>query len=340
MSGGKSPPPSKTREKLAITIDHQTNPSMRLLNSPNLLSLLILGFVVLVAGAYGYVTYTQRPEMEHYPVDPGYGFPFDFEKPEQVVDLPEELTEISGLTSWYSDEQVLAVQDEDGKLFVVDIQTGEISETFSFGKNRDYEGVTRNGDKIYVLESDGKVHYLDYVEGIKEYKAVKLETSFSSRDDTEGIAYDPVLDRLLITPKEQELSTDEEAEDFKRGIYAYDPELRLMAPQPMFTIDEYEVGQAIYGQRQRFNIKPSGIAVDPITKDIYVLASIGNILVVIDRGSNIKHIELLREKMFRQPEGLTFNARGDLFISSEGRGRDGVLATYKRQTAAATSKGE
>ncbi|MBC6992913.1 SdiA-regulated domain-containing protein [Neolewinella lacunae] len=313
---------------------------MRILNSPNLLSLLILGFVVLVAGTYGYVTYTQRPEMEHYAVDPGYGFPFDFEEPEQVVDLPEALTEISGLSSWYTDDQVLAVQDEDGELFVVDVRTGEIEETFSFGKNRDYEGVARNGDKIYVLESDGKVHYLDYVEGTKEYKAVKLETSFSSRDDTEGLAYDPVLNRLLITPKEQELTTDDEADDHQRGIYAYDPELGLMAPEPLFTIDEYAVGQVVYGQRQRFNIKPSGIAVDPITKDLYVLASIGNILVVIDRESNIKHIELLREKMFRQPEGLTFNARGDLFISSEGRGGDGVLATYRRQTAAATSKGQ
>jgi DNA-binding beta-propeller fold protein YncE len=74
------------------------------------------------------------------------------------------------------------------------------------------------------------------------------------------------------------------------------------------------------------------VAVDPLTGDVYVIASVGNIMVVIDRESDVKQIELLKEKTFRQPEGITFNAAGDLFISSEGRGGKAVVVTFRRQT--------
>ncbi|MFK8161503.1 MAG: hypothetical protein AB8H12_03485, partial [Lewinella sp.] len=97
---------------------------MSLLDKPNLLSILILGGVVLLAGGYGVVTYTQSPDLEHYPVDPEYGFAFNFDRPDIVVDLPKDLKEISGLAPWRTNDEVLAVQDEDGILFVLNTNTG------------------------------------------------------------------------------------------------------------------------------------------------------------------------------------------------------------------------
>lgn len=303
---------------------------MSLVDRPNLLSLLILGVVVLIAGTYGVVTYTQSPDLEHYQVDQTYNFGFNFDQPSNVVKLPKELKEISGLADWKEPDQVLAVQDEDGKLFVLDTRTGNVLESFKFGKDRDYEGVARIKDNIYVLERDGDIHCTKYTYGEEALNAEKLETSFSYRNDTEGIAYDPVSGKLLIVPKEQELNPTEQ-DKYRHGIYGFSLEDSTLEAQPLFFIDELQVGEIIYGKKTRYNFKPSGIAVDPITEDIYVLASVGSMMIVIDRESEIKHIELLKEKVFRQPEGITFNAAGDLFISSEGRSGKGNVVTFKRR---------
>ena len=303
---------------------------MSLIEKPNVLSLVILGLVVAIAAAFGVVTYTQRPETNHFNVDEEYTWAYDFARPDRVISLPGKLQEISGLCPAFAEGMLFAIQDEDGDLFTVDPDGGEVIDQIKFDKNRDYEGVTRNDSLVFILERDGDIFRFKYEEGVKEYNSDKLETDFSYGNETEGICYDERTGQLLIVPKERELNPAEN--DNRHGIYAYDFERENIIPQPVFYIDEFEVGHAVYGKSSRFNFKPSGVAVDPVTGDIYVIAAVGNLLVVITRESEIKHIELLDEKTFRQPEGITFNAAGDLFISSEGKGKDAVIATFKRQT--------
>ena len=299
------------------------------LEKPNILSALILFGVVLVAGGYGVITYTQRPEMESFNLDDDYVFEFNFDRP-QAVKLPKDLKEISGMTAWKNPNEVITVQDEDGELFIVNTNSGKVTKSFKFSKDRDYEGIARNGDSIYVLETDGDIHTFVFNDAQDEFESEKLETAFSYRNDTEGICFDPVTGHLLIVPKEQELNPTE-ADQNRRGIYSYDLRARSLSPQPTYYIDQIEVGDAVYGKTARYNMKPSGIAVDPVTKDIYVVSSVGNIMVVIDRESHLKHIELLEKGTFRQPEGITFSDSGDLYISSEGRGGDGIIASFPRQ---------
>ena len=305
---------------------------MSMFNKPNLLSLLILGGIVLIAGGYEMATYTQGSDLEHFPVDMEYDFPFNFDQPDMVVDLPKNLKEISGLAPWRAEDEVLAVQDEKGKLFIINTNTGKVKRKLSFGKDRDYEGVARNGDDIYVLEQDGDIYHISYMDGKEAYKAKKMKSSFSYRNDTEGIGLDPITGYLLIVPKEKELNPADKG-IHRHGIYGFNLTDSILAPQPLFYVDELEVGEMVYGKTARYRFKPSGIAVDPITKDIYVLASVGKILIVINRHSEIKHIELLKEKIFRQPEGLTFNKTGDLFLSSEGKSAKGIVATFKRTSS-------
>lgn len=301
---------------------------MSLLEKPNLISFLILGGVVLVAGGYGLITYTQGPELEHYDVDPDHHFSFDFERPDNIVKLPKDLKEISGMADWFVEDDIIAIQDEDGKLFVVDTQTGNVKSDSKFGKDRDYEGISRVDSTIYVLERDGDIHRVKYESGEETFNSDKIETDFSYRNDTEGICYDSRTNSLLIVPKAQELNPLEE--DYRHGVYGVDLATHQMNPQPLFYVDEFAIGEVVYGKQMPYSMKPSGVAVDPITGDIYVIASVGNIMVVIDRESDIKHIELLKEKTLTQPEGITFNSAGDLFISSEGRGGKAVIVTFRR----------
>ena len=293
------------------------------------MSLLILGGVVAVAGTYGFLTYTQSPDLEHFAVDEDYDFGYNFDTADDVVTLPDELEEISGLATWFDEDHLLAVQDEDGKAYVVNTKTGKIDMTIKFDEDKDYEGIARVDSMIYVLEQDGDLRRFVYVEGQTEYDAEKIETDFSYRNDTEGLAYDERTNSLLIVPKEQELNPGD-GEEYRHGIYSFDLETASMNGQPTYYVDEFEIGEVIYGKRSRFKFKPSGVAVDPISGDIYLIASVGKIMVVIDRESEIKQIEILKEKVFRQPEGLEFSAAGDLYISSEASGREAVIARYSR----------
>lgn len=309
---------------------------MSLLERPNLLSLLILGAVTAVALGYGVLTYTRGPELEHYPVDPDYRFPFDFDIP-RVAELPNILQEISGLTGWKENNQVLAVQDEDGIVFLLDAVTGRIERSFRFGKDRDYEGITSHHDTIYVLERDGDLHRFTYVAAQQAFDAEKLETAFSYRNDTEGLAYEPATNSLLIAPKARDLSAS--LGKYQRGIYRYHLEDGRTDPEPAYVLDLQAIGEVVYGKRQPYPLKPSGLAVDPLTGDIYVLASVGKILVVLSAAGDLQHIEILREKVFRQPEGICFDPAGNLYLSSEGRGGKGVVARLPRRTpTSATEK--
>ncbi|NJC24638.1 SdiA-regulated domain-containing protein [Neolewinella antarctica] len=309
---------------------------MSLLDRPNLLSVAILGIVVLIAGTYGFLTYTQSPDLEHYRVDNDYDFGYDFDNPNDVLYLDEDLDEISGLSPWFGNDEMLAVQDEDGQVFVLNSRTGKIIHRVRFDKDNDYEGIARKDSMVYVLEQDGDLHrfILDY--NVDEVEAEKIETPFSYRNDTEGIAYDERTNSLLIVPKEQELNPGEN--DYRHGIYSFSLESMTMVEQPAYYIDEFEIGQVIYGKRTRYEFKPSGVAVDPISGDIYVIASVGKIMIVIDRESEIKQIELLKESVFRQPEGIEFNLLGDLYISSEAKGGKAVLARYSRKQVTESKK--
>lgn len=296
---------------------------------PNLVSVIILILVFMVAIAYVLVTLDRRPEMESFTVDSDYTFPFNFDRIRRVVDLPNDLREISGLCIGNRPDELFSIQDEDGEIFIINTRSGNITDRFQFDKDRDYEGITRKGDTIYVLERDGDIHHFVFAGAQQEYEADKLETELGYTNDTEGIAYDSLTNSLLIVPKERELNPAD-AENRRRGVYSFDLNRRKLDTRPAYYIDEMEVGRIVFDKGRRYIIKPSGIAVDPLTGEIYVISSVGGILVVIDRESEIKHVELLEKNTFRQPEGITFDATGNLYISSEGRSGRAIVATIER----------
>ena len=79
--------------------------------------------------------------------------PFNVDKPEIKVELSKELKEISGLT-WYNG-QLGAVQDESGRLYLLDSKTGAIEEKVKFSLPGDFEGVEVVGNTFYAITSSG-----------------------------------------------------------------------------------------------------------------------------------------------------------------------------------------
>ncbi|RMF03002.1 MAG: hypothetical protein D6772_02720, partial [Bacteroidetes bacterium] len=228
------------------------------------------------------------------------------------VELEQTLKEISGIASLNAD-QVLSIQDEKGILFTVDLNMGNIVSRDTFDKDRDYEDLCIVGEYVMILERDGDLYQYHTTADT----TIKFETLFSYRNDTEALTYDANNEQLLIAPKEGAPDGYTLPANV-HGIYAFDLQEKRLKPEPIITISEKEVGRAVGNGGKPYVFKPSAIAIHPTSRHIYVLASVGKLLLVLGSDGELLHVQLLDEQLFPQPEGLTFDREGNLLIASEG----------------------
>jgi uncharacterized protein YjiK len=73
----------------------------------------------------------------------------------------------------------------------------------------------------------------------------------------------------------------------------------------------------------------SGIAIHPKTNDIYVLAASTNSLLILNQSGRIIGLHKLSNKIFEQPEGITFDDECNLFIASEGIKKKAKIFKFK-----------
>lgn len=238
------------------------------------------------------------------------GVPYALTAPSAVVELSDELRELSGLTV-LDDGTLGAVQDEAGTLYRLDPATGAVVARESFRSRGDFEGVEQTPGAVWALESNGDLYRLAGGE------ARKIETDLASRNDTEGLGYDAANDRLLIACKD---NPGRGLGDV-RAIYAFDLATETLSAAPVFTLD-----------RTRLDgddpFKPSAIAVHPTTGEIYVLSSVRKALAVLAPDGTIRAALQLPADLYAQPEGIAFLPDGTLFISNEGPAGPATLLRF------------
>lgn len=237
---------------------------------------------------------------------------YNFEEPSEKFTMPDKLKEISGL-SYYKDNQLACVNDEEGKVFMYDFVKKEIVDKIPFGKDGDYEGIEVVGDEVFVLKSNGK---------LKSFKigiAYEREIDCSDPDvvEYEGLAYDPKSKNLLLAAKERVKDKDD-----KKMIYAYDFDRKVLFKH--IAIPQDQIKDEANGKE----FKPSGIAISPTTGQIFIIASNGKKLLILAEDGQKQALVSLNPTTFRQPEGICFTPNGDLFISSEGKDGDGYILKF------------
>lgn len=269
------------------------------------------------------------------PMEPSTDRPYALESPAAAFALPNRLDEISGLTV-YDDTHLAALQDEDGKMYLIEMATGEVVRDVTFAKDGDYEGIERVGDRIWALRSDGSLYEIDEWEGDKG-DSKRHKTDLSERYDTEGLAYDAAHHRLLIACKEYAGKN----RAGQKTIYAFDLEEEELLEEPVFSI-EVEALDAFLGDAGLNNavrrltrpvaevgaFKPSALAIHPVTQQIYVISSVRKVLVVLESDGTLAAVWPLPPDRFAQPEGLAFLPNGDLFISNEAAGGTATLLRF------------
>ncbi|WP_412061941.1 SdiA-regulated domain-containing protein [Rubrivirga sp. IMCC45206] len=251
-------------------------------------------------------------------VDPEDVAPLEYrlDAPDAVVDLPAELNEVSGLTVLPSG-RLGAVQDEEGTIYEIDPATGTIVDRLPFEGAGDFEGLALVPDRaVWALRSDGDV-YRVFRDSVGVPAVRKVETALRSRNDTEGLAYDPVGDRLLIACKEWPGPDIDDA----RAVYAFDLATETVSERPVFALARADVDSDV-------NFRPSAIAVHPSSGQIYVLSSVRRAIAVVDRDGTLVAVTDLPAEFARQPEGLAFADDGTLYVASEGGAGTATLLRY------------
>ncbi|MEP2237709.1 MAG: SdiA-regulated domain-containing protein [Maribacter sp.] len=228
-------------------------------------------------------------------------------------ELPKELREVSGI-SWMNENQIAAIQDEDGIIFIYDLKKKKVVNEIEFGNAGDYEGLAIEGNNAYALESDGTITVIKNFQ-YPDRKVTTYKTKFSEKNNMESLWLDLPANQLLVIPKDRDIDSDN-----MKGVYAFSLDDYKLAYKPVLQLDmEDEVLKNFREKKVYKNFRPSDIAIHPQTKDIYMLEGSKPKLLILDENGVAKKGYSLDKKIFPQPEGITFSPQGDLYISSEGK---------------------
>jgi uncharacterized protein YjiK len=255
--------------------------------------------------------------------------PYNLSDPSHTINFSNaELKEISGLSATDDPTVFCAVQDEKGTVFFIDAAGGgAVLDKVEFKDKGDFEGVEIVGKKIYVVKSDGDIFEISKWKDGKTPEIEKYETFLKKTDDVEGLGYDAKRKSLLLACKGNPDSAT------VRNIYAFDLETKQLSEKTVYTINPLEVDALLSNEKDKENARyfaPSGIAIHPISGDVYVISSIKKRMLVLDYNTGkIKYAIQLSKKLLPQPEGISFDAKGDLYLSSEGKNGEGLLLKFK-----------
>ncbi len=288
--------------------------------NPSIKEALSICVIILVGALLSYIFISTVLTKANYSTGSTQGY--DFSKPAATYVLPKILHEISGLAN--IDAQTIAcVQDEEGIVFIYDLQKKEIKNQFKFGKDGDYEGVARVDGSLYILRSDGKLFEVDNYKN-KDFQVEEYDIDIPVKDN-EGLAYDSKNNQLLIAGKSEPKGA--EYKD-KRTVFAFDLNTKSMLEKPAYEFSEEQIRQFVMENNNnisrkdkgpKLKIHPSGIAVHPITGKLFVLSSKDHLIYIFNQNSQVEAVRRLNKKMFKQAEGITFLDNGDMLISNEGR---------------------
>lgn len=233
---------------------------------------------------------------------------YNLKEPNKVWKMPRKLDEISGI-ALLNQEKVLCINDEQGKLFIYDLKNETITKQIPFAKKGDYEDVAIKDTTVFVLRSDGTIFEISNY--LSTFETIEHKTFLKKEDDAEGLFFDETKNRLLIVCKGNSIKKNN-----TRYVYEFLLKDNQLKPNPVLTISQNDINKTY---KLKNIVAPSGIAIHPISKNIFILSSVNKILAEYTLDGKLQKIYSLDYSHFKQPEGISFDRNGDLYISNEAK---------------------
>ena len=243
---------------------------------------------------------------------------YDLLHPIKKAALSDSLAEISGI-AFLKNEKLMAIEDIRPILYELKLNdsSGIIVNKIEFREpdkeKFDFEDLASVRDTVYALWSHGAIFKI-----VKQKKGVTSErtkTWLKKENNTEGLAYDPVSDNLLVACKDEPGLDD--VKKSTRAIYEFDTKADSLKPDPFMLIKKSDF-ENVAGEKIDFY--PAAIAVHPTTHDIYIISTKDTKgIAQFTHDGKLKAFDYLDKDMLPQPEGICFDAKGNLYISTEAR---------------------
>jgi uncharacterized protein YjiK len=248
----------------------------------------------------------------------GADFSYDLKNPNHTWKLPAQLVEVSGNT-WIDANHLILIEDLHPNLYYIKIDEKVVTleKTVPFASEDkekfDIEDVTYVNNIVYALWSHGVLFKI--TEWQTKPVVEKIKTGLKKENNTEGLCYDPVTQKLLIACKDDAGVPDEKKST--KAVYQFDMTQEKLIDKPFLLINKKDF-ESIAGDKISFN--PSAIAIHPITHDIYLLTTRDNKgMAVFSHEGVLKFYQIIDKDLMPQPEGICFSPEGKLYISSEGK---------------------
>ncbi len=246
---------------------------------------------------------------------------YDFAKRAMRRDLPGRLDEVSGL-AFTADGRLFAHGDERAWIHEIDPETGEVGKRFMFGERTardDFEGIAIVGERFFLISSGGLLYEGREVGDREDTPYRVTDTGLGQTCEVEGLEYHPEWDELLIPCKSTTLDLD--------AIVIHRVPLSPDTPRPPPILVE-RAAVALHGVDRDFH--PSGIALDPNTGTLVLIAAREQSLLEISADGRVISALRLSRRRHPQAEGVAFGPDGTFYLADESNGRDARLTAYQR----------
>lgn len=222
----------------------------------------------------------------------------------------QSMQEISGIVLAPDEHHILAINDEQGRVFSIDVTGDTPYPNWKFDKSGDYEDLATDGKNWMVLKSNG---HLYQVTGLfsDSTDAVHYKLPVEGKKEFETLYYDPRNDGMVMLCK---ACADDKGKGYNTA-YRFDMKTWEFDEDPFYRINIADIERLTGEDIGLF--KPSAAAVHPFEKRLYILSAVNRMLVITDLDGKVQEAYNLKHAIFKQPEGISFAINGDMYISNE-----------------------
>lgn len=247
--------------------------------------------------------------------------------------LPPRLQEVSAL-AMTADQRLLAIDDELAVIYELDWQEGGLVKAFALGDpavRGDFEGLAVVNDTVYLMQSDGDIYVAPEGQDGERVDFVRYKSKVGDECEFEGLATDIRRNRLLLLCKGLHKKADIEV----LSIYPWLLDEHKVDQSARIALPVHDISAALRTRR----LHPSGLAVDPATGHLLIVAARERALIELTAvGEFVAARRLPLAMRHPQAEGIEVAASGRIIIADEGGKGRARLSTYAADRGAAEDR--